>query len=339
MSAAVLKQLLYMLSIAAMSFAFSRRNGFGEVQSAFASRLLLYFVNPCLILNSFITPYSVERMKGLALAVAMSLALHLLFTALAILTRRQGRKGKKADPLIPLDRIGIVFTNCGFIGIPLINGALGADAVFYLMGYIAVFNVYIWIYGAQEVGAPRNPLKVITNPNVLAVIAGIALFLLPTIPPSWTRPLSYIGEANTALSMILLGMLFAEFVGAQNYSNKTHKSSIFSRAAKVVLLRMAVMAAVAVLLTAAAWHFVPHTQEVHRVLVVCCIAALCPIGMSVSTFACVFCGTEREAKGGEDGAKGISPSAYSSLLVLSSSAVSVITVPLFVRLAEILMKG
>lgn len=334
MSAAVFKQLCYMLAIAALSFAFSRRNGFGSVQSAFASRLLLYFVNPCLILYSFITPYSKERMKALALSAAVSLALHLLFTALAILTRRKNT-GKAPDILIPLDRIGIIFTNCGFIGIPLINGALGGDAVFYLMGYIATFNVYIWIYGAGEVGAPRNFMKVITNPNVLAVIAGFALFCLPAVPASWTRPLAYIGEANTALSMILLGMLFAEFVS----SAPQHRGGgAFSRAAMVVFLRMAVMSSAAVLFTVAVWHFAPHTDIVHTALMVCCIAALCPIGMSVSTFACVFCGG-KGGEGSKEEVNDISPAAYSSLLVLSSSAISVITIPLLVHLAEVLMKG
>lgn len=338
MSLAVLKQLCYMLSIAALSFIFAKRNGFGQVQSTFASRLLLYFVNPCLILNSFITPYSTERMAGLILAVVMGIIMHLAFTILATLTRRGGG-------LAALDRIGIVFTNCGFIGIPLINGALGSKAVFYLMGYIAVFNIYIWIYGARQVGAPTNPLKVLTNPNVLSVIAGVALFCLPTMPQEVTKPISYIGEANTALSMILLGMLFAEYTSSRHGKNGSG-SRMARRVAAEGALRMAGASIIAVLLTAAAWHLpiIKHSEIVRQVLIVSCIAALCPIGMSVSTFACVFCNGEGKpfSSNNRDGyieeqEGDISPSAYSSLLVLSTSAISVITIPLFVRLTEILM--
>lgn len=345
MSLAVLKQLGYMLVIAAMSFVFSRRNKFGQVQSAYASRLLLYFVNPCLILHSFITPYSTERAQGLALSAAVSLAIHLTFTAIAILARPKHRIGyapnhngasagrgetqSAQNILASLDRVGVVFTNCGFIGIPLINGVLGGEAVFYLMGYIAVFNVYLWIYGAHEVGEKVNIKKLLTNPNVLAVIAGIALFCLPTIPSEWRKPLTYIADANTPLSMILLGMLFAQYTNTrQSGRNGAH---IARRVVLAGVLRMAVLSAAAVAITAAVWRFVPHTDMTHIVLMVCCIAALCPVGMSVSSMSCVF-------YGGAD-AGGISPAAYSSLLVLSTSAAAVITIPLLVRLAEILMKA
>mgnify|MGYP003305346482 CR=1 FL=1 len=37
--------------------------------------------------------------------------------------------------------IAIAFTNCAFIGIPLIEGVLGSEGVFYLLGYIVVFNI------------------------------------------------------------------------------------------------------------------------------------------------------------------------------------------------------
>lgn len=250
--------------------------------------------------------------------------------------------------LAGLDRIAIVFTNCGFIGIPLINGALGQDAVFFLMAYIATFNIYVWIFGAHEVSAPTGVLKVLTNPNVLSVIAGVLLFCLPavlgmpgrTIPSQWLKPLDYISDTNTALSMILLGMLFAQFVASPH----EHMGRTYRRAALVAVLRMAAASLLAVLLTAAVWHLALSSRyaansgtgdysmtltTVHTVLMVCCIAALCPIGMTASTFACVFCGE------GEEG--GISPQAYSSLLVLSTSAVSVVTIPLFVRVAEGLM--
>lgn len=321
MGSAVFKQLCYMLLIAAMSFAWSGRNKFGEVQSAYASRLLLYFVNPCLIFNAFLVPYSNEKMIGLAISIAVSVAMHLAFTLLAILIRRK----KEGDILIPFDRIGLVFTNCGFIGIPLISGALGQEAIFFLVGYIAVFNVYIWIYGAKEVNAPMSVLKIITNPNVLAVVFGIALFCLPVkLPQAVSQPLFYIGQANTALSMILLGMLFAQFM-----SEKHHTHGTYRRVAQVAAGRMVILSFAAVIITALAWQFVPHTQTARSALMACCIGALCPIGMSVSTFACVFA---------RDNADGISPRSYSSLLVLSTSAISVITIPLFVRLAEVFIK-
>ena len=226
----VLKQLLIMLVISMLAFAFSKKNRFGSSESAFLSRLLLYFVNPCLIFNSFDQPFALQKLRELAFVIALSLLLHLVMTAVVSLCiRSKGAEGKSLDGL---EKVGIVFTNSGFIGIPLINGVFGPEGVFYLTGYLAVFNVYLWTYGEYQMSHRFSVRKVLTNPNVLAVLCGIVLFCLPVrLPEIIAKPLSYISEMNTALSMFLLGLLFASF-------KKEGNTSYARRIVKVSLLRL-----------------------------------------------------------------------------------------------------
>ncbi len=309
----VLKQLLIMLVISLLAFAFSKKNKFGNSESRFLSRILLYFVNPCLIFSSFDREFDIEKLKELAFVILLSLCLHLVMTAVVSIFIHS--KGKEAKSLDGLEKIGIVFTNSGFIGIPLINGVFGQEGVFYLTGYLAVFNVYLWTYGEYQMSHRFSLKKVLTNPNVLAVLCGLVLFCLPfKLPEIIAKPLSYISEMNTALSMFLLGLLFASF-------KKTGNTPYSMRIVKVCLLRLIICPLVCLLLVIAVWKLLAGGAGLRTEVFVAFIASLCPVGMSVSSFACVF---DRDAS-------------YASLMVLVTSALCIISVPSFVRIAELLI--
>jgi malate permease and related proteins len=311
----VLKQLVIMMLIAVLSFAFSRRNKFGSVESEFLSKILLFFVNPCLIIKAFNMPYDAEKMKRLLFVIFICIGVHLLLTLVATAAMRS--KTESGRLLDGLDRIGVVFTNCGFIGIPLINGVFGSSGVFYLMGYIVVFNVYLWIYGEYLMSRCVNWKKVVTNPNVIAVAVGLILFCLPfTLPGIIAKPLSLIADLNTALSMILLGMLFAGFRKPANSMPYT------GRVIKASVVRLVVSSFVVLAFLYAVYRLFPAVADIRQILFVVYIASLCPIGMSASTFACVF---KKDAS-------------YTSLIVSVTSVLCIITVPLFVKLGEFFIK-
>ncbi|MCR5621306.1 MAG: AEC family transporter [Treponema sp.] len=307
----VLKQLLIMMAIAVLAFAFSKRNKLGEVESSFLSRLLLYFVNPCLIFNSFNKEFDGQKLKELAFVILLSIILHFIMTLMVTIFIRS----KNEKQLDGLEKVGIVMTNCGFIGIPLINGVFGQEGIFYLTGYLAVFNIWLWTYGEYQMSHSFKLTKVLTNPNIIALLCGLALYCLPaTLPEVIAKPLTYISDMNTALSMVLLGMLFASF-------KKTGDAPYARRIAKVCLLRLVVCPVVCLLLVLAAWKTFACGAGLRMELFVAFICSLCPVGMSVSSFACLF---NKDAS-------------YTSLMVLSTSALCIISVPTFVRLAELLM--
>lgn len=309
----VLKQLLIMLVISLLAFLFSRKNRFGSSESAFLSRILLYFVNPCLIFSSFNRAFDMQKLQELAFVILLSLLLHLVMMAVVSICIRS--KGEAERNLDSLEKVGIVFTNSGFIGIPLINGVFGQEGVFYLTGYLAVFNACLWTYGEYQMSRKFSLKKVLTNPNVLGVLFGLLLFCLPvTLPEIIAKPLSYISEMNTALSMFLLGLLFASF-------KKTGDSPYTRRIVKVSLLRLVVCPLICLLLVIAVWKLFAQGHSLRMELFVAFIASLCPVGMSVSSFACVF---DKDAS-------------YASLMVLVSSALCILSVPTFVRIAELLI--
>ena len=331
----VARQLAVMAIIVIVSFFFSRKNAFGNEASQYLSRLLLYVINPCMIVSTFDVEFSGQKLRSLGLAIGVSFAFHLAMMVLATLlfARKKSSQGQNSlqgqeGGRDSLSKIAIVFTNSGFIGIPLINGVFGGEGVFFLMGYILVFNVLLWVWGEWLMTGTMRPLKVLANPNVLACGAGLAVFYLPfKMPYVIIEPLKMIGACNGAASMILLGLLFSGFGGAKEKSGQGQERAAPVKAfakplARDVFLRLVVCPLILLGATLFAMQAFSSVSQIQLIMSVLFIAAACPVGMSVSSFAVVF---KKDAD-------------YASLLVAVSSAACVVTIPLLVALLELFLR-
>lgn len=175
------------------------------------SKLVLNVVNPMLIFMSYQMDYDAKLMKNLMMSVllgAVSYAAAILLSE--IMFAKSGTDTRSADKFFA------VYSNCGFMGIPLINGLFGSEGVFYLTGYLTCFNILVWTHGimlysgGEKKNVGKTALKVITSPSVIAIIAGIACFVLQIrLPELIAEAADYIGSMNTPLAMIVAGVTIA----------------------------------------------------------------------------------------------------------------------------------
>ena len=301
----VTKQLITMAIIGFCGFIFAKIFKVTENERKFLSKLLMYFINPTMVLNSFNREFDSQKLEMLGLVVILSLIIHLVMIALGIFTCKE-----------KIDRLAIAFTNCGFIGIPLIRGVFGDEGVIFLMGYLAMFNIFVWTYGYHQVSGTSNILKVITNPNIIAVVLGILVFCMPfTLPEIIARPLSLVADTNTAISMVLVGVLIADF-------HPSESKAVFPRLVKMTLLRLVVCAIINIAILFLAYKLIAGMPDARMIIFVVLICSMCPVATSIPSLACLF---DQDA-------------AYASLTVSITSILCIITLPGFVALAELIIK-
>lgn len=308
----VLNQLLVMTFIAIAGFVFAKAVKIGEKEEKFLSKFLLYFVNVCLIIDSFNIEYDVERFRRFMFVGLVALVVHgmMIFVAF-VMTHSKNADGRDYNHI---DRIAMVFTNNGFIGIPLIKGIFGNSGVFYLMAYLTVFNILVWTYGLYQMSGKISVKKIVTNPVIISVVFGLLLFFMPFTLPTWlSRPVSMIGDCNTAIAMVLIGILFADFHFNSKYMLRLVKS-VSGRLLLCPLVALAVLFVV--------WQIQPGISDLRTMLFVVLICASCPAATTVPSLACLF---DKD-------------SAYASLVVSVSSILCIFTVPAFVALGEQIIK-
>lgn len=170
--------------------------------------ILIVIVTPCLIAKAFMRPFSQSQMSNLGLAFVLALAAHIAGIACSFLFRL---KDKSRQSVL---RFGVIFSNAGFMGIPLEQAVLGDDGVFYGSVYVTVFNILCWSLGLYVMCGSMKDLKwrtLVVNPGTIGLACGMAFFTTSTSLPGFlANPLSVIASLNTPLAMIVIGYYLAK---------------------------------------------------------------------------------------------------------------------------------
>ncbi len=235
------------------------------------SKVALYIVNPLLIFMSYQSEYSSKLLRGLLWSFLLS---GITFgVAIALSTLLISKKRSEHS----LERFSAVYSNCGFIGIPLIRGIYGDEGVLYLTAYITLFNVLVWTHGYMTMKESRDFksfVKAASSPSVIAVFIGLVFYLAQIrLPDVLHTSLQYVSDMNTPLAMLIAGSATAQTNIIKALKNKAlYMVSVY----KLLALPL-----VAFLLV----HFLPAP---HMVKMVVLIASACPVATTGTMFAIQF---------------------------------------------------
>ncbi|MGN1114849.1 MAG: AEC family transporter [Oscillospiraceae bacterium] len=172
------------------------------------SNVELKLVNPILIFMSYQKDYDSKMTHNLIWAFVLSAISFAVTIALSYLLV------KKKSPGYIVERFSVVYSNCGFIGIPLINGIFGSEGVLYLTAYVTFFNLLVWTHGLMSMKQKADfssALKAFKSLSVIAVFAGLLCYVfqlrLPSLP---SQAFQYISDMNAPLAMIIAGATAAQ---------------------------------------------------------------------------------------------------------------------------------
>lgn len=209
------EQVGIMFALIALGWIGYRVGWFGQSAVKGMTNLLLYLVSPAVIIRAFQRPFDAAQLRSLGVAFVVDVGVFLVMVGLAWLgfNRRLVPEESKREAL----QFGTVYSNAGFIGIPLTYALLGNDGVFYAVIFIAVFTLFLWTHGLALFGAAAEPpltrlRRLILNPGILATIVSLGLYVARlALPAPVMSVLGYVGSMNTPLSMIVVGGSLATF--------------------------------------------------------------------------------------------------------------------------------
>ena len=298
----MLRQIAIMALLVLVGIYLSRRGFLSEQGTRDLGAILIRVIIPVVIVKSFITPFSAQRLQQLGLSFLLALLSYVLAMAISWLVFGKRRR---------IENFAASFCNAGFIGIPLAQAVIGEEGVFFIASSIALLNLFQWTYGVYIMTDNRDAISAKTiakNPVVIAIVLGLLLFLTRlNVPSVVVSTLGYIAGMNTPVAMILLGTYMARLPIRQILLEK--------RAYLCVLLRLAVIPLVTLLV----FRLLPVGER--EVLLTVFLAAATPVGANICVFAQQNnCDYE-----------------LSVVTVCLSTLLSAVTVPLLVSAAQALL--
>lgn len=198
--------------IMATGFGLRRAGVIDNVFSKNLSTLIVKVAQPMLVISSLISlEYTRENlMRGLG-AVVLSFALH---TGMGIAAHFAVKGFRDADER-KISEFAIMFTNCGFIGFPIIESLYGKDGLFCGAFYVVGFHLFIWTWGMAILSRGRNdikltPKKIFVNFGTIPCLIGFILFLIPWPMPAFlVKTTDYLASLATPISVLITGSLIA----------------------------------------------------------------------------------------------------------------------------------
>ncbi|MBR1780140.1 MAG: AEC family transporter [Oscillospiraceae bacterium] len=193
---------------------------FPEGTQASLTKLVVYLANPCIILSSVLTDEAMPSAGSIVRLLLLSTACYGVMFLLAWLVVRLLRiePGQRGGYLCMM-----VFSNCGFVGFPVVQAIFGSGAVF----YAAIINMpfYPLLYGVgvylllrdksarQGDGGAQFHFRWVDllNPNMIASLLAIAIALTGVrFPALFTDTIQTLGGLTTPLALLCIGLMFAK---------------------------------------------------------------------------------------------------------------------------------
>lgn len=209
MAETILRQTIIMLILILVGVLCAKTKIISKDTNKQLSTFVLQIVNPVLILMSFQKEYRPELAKNLLVTFGLSL---LVFVVMILLSIILVHKGEGRDTAV--ERFAATYSNCAFMGIPLIQALYGSEGVFYLTAFITVFNFFVWTHGVIMLSGQRNikeVVRVFYSPTIIAIAVGIITFFFQiSIPEIPKTALQFIADINTPLAMIVSGVTISQ---------------------------------------------------------------------------------------------------------------------------------
>lgn len=298
---AISGQVVVLFILIAVGFVCGKKGILTEHASKKMTDVVLYVVTPCVMVTAFQRSFSFELL-GKALTAALTAAL--IIAASVIIVKLVFRSKDEARRRVL--RFAVVFSNCGFMSLPLQKALLGDDGWFFGSIFVAVFNVFCWTYGLLEMSGDKKQLSVkrlVFNPGIIGVLLAVILFAAQIkLPYLISEPMRHLANLNTPLPMLIIGFYLSSADLKKAFTDKG------AYAAMLIRLLIIPLAAAAAMVSA---HLDP------KLIVAFTIACSAPTAATTTMFS---------AKFGRDVPLSVS-------IVTASTLFSIITMPLIVSLA------
>ena len=260
------------------------------------SNLLVYIVLPCVVLHSFMMPYSKQ---GVALLLESSIgtvvSMAISFVVCSLIFRND-----------TLTKVGTTFSNVGFIGIPLITAAFGQNEVIRVIPLQMLTVAVQYSYAAisfEKNGKEKAIKDLIKNPLIIAVFIGLIMYLAnigDKLPSVINNTINGIFNSQTPLAMIVTGTYLAQ-IDFKKLKLKKDLAASFVRLVLIPLLLLISM------------KFLPMSETTKAIIL---IASSCSIGSNIAVYAEKFDGDYK----------------YACEVVAFSTLLSIITLPIIMTL-------
>ena len=174
------------------------------------TNLVVNLILPSNILYAF-SKADASAFRSMLVVVAMAFLIQLAWYLLSRVLWRGMDESRRG-----VMRYAFQFSNCGYLGNPVIEGLYGAPGLVYASVFLLPVRLFMWSVGLEcfqkGAGSLRKTIeRALTHPCVVATILGVAWMFFPVgLPDFLYNTISGFNQCLTPMTMLVIGFIMAE---------------------------------------------------------------------------------------------------------------------------------
>ncbi|MCR5521673.1 MAG: AEC family transporter [Lachnospiraceae bacterium] len=211
----ILQQMGVICILVAIGFFLEKKDVIDSLTSRKLSAIVVDVCNPAMILASILSGNITASHADLINAIILGL---IFYVTLVIIGFIMPHILRVAPDKRKFYNLMCVYTNTGFLGIPVAKAILPANSIIYVIVINVFYSLFFYTHGLTILGngpesegkKDENPLKHILNPGtIMAILALVVFWFSLELPPILANTVEYVGNATVFLSMVMLGVSIA----------------------------------------------------------------------------------------------------------------------------------
>ena len=202
----VLQQMGVITILVAIGIILYKKKIVDDYTSPKLSAIVMDVCNPALILASLLSGNITATHKDLLVALLLGFLFYMGLVVLGFIFPFIVRADKDTSRFY---NVMTVYTNVGFIGIPVARAILPDNAILYVIVCNVMYSLLFYTHGIVILsnGKEKMNIKKIFSPGTIMAILSLLVFWFGVnLPPIVSNSISFIGNATVFLSMTLLGV-------------------------------------------------------------------------------------------------------------------------------------
>ena len=202
-------QMLALLLMIGTGYFATKKGMMDEHTNNQMSDMIVNIFNPLLMVASASNAVGRISMDALKLAICIAVGMFAVFIIAGSILSPFFEKDRQQRKIFQLM---FVFSNVGFIGIPVISSIFGTEYVVYVTEFMLVYSFVFYTYGIALMDGKFSAasLKSMVNPGTVSGLLALGMIIFEVQLPEFLKTaVTYLGNVTSPMALVAVGFALA----------------------------------------------------------------------------------------------------------------------------------
>ena len=202
-------QMLALLIMIGAGYFMTKKGMMDEHTNSQMSKMIVNVFNPLLVFSGAMNAVGKVSLNTMGVVAVIAIGMFLFFIIVGMILSPFFDKDKEQRKIF---QMMFVFSNLGFIGIPVVSSILGAEYVVYVTEFMLIYTIVFYTYGISLMNGEfsLSTMKEMVNAGTVFGLAAMLVIIFGIrLPDFLNTATTYLGNVTSPMALVAVGFTLA----------------------------------------------------------------------------------------------------------------------------------